>query len=271
MTVFYAAAEIPEGQGSRGMLVLGWWAAVGAPAVWAMDAVWRPFTPVATIPSELRVGVGGQWGVVPPFWAADRDRSQAELEGVWRPGPGLQLELDVTALRDRYPSGLEARGWGDITLGTWARLARAPSGAGLHLGWRVKLPNATDGDELGTDETDVVALIAGHAPLGPLTLGLTGGLAILGDPLQFANQDDIGLSWATATLPVGPVVVSGRAGGAWPTGRNPGRLEAGLGVEGQCPWLFGGEATAGLSPAAPDWGLRAWAGWGWGCPRPDRD
>ena len=101
--------------------------------------------------------------------------------------------------------------------------------------------------------------------VGPASLAATGGLAIIGNPLMFANQDDLPLSHLSAAVPLGPTRLAFTAGGSWKTARNPARFETALSVEGHCPHLSGLSATAGLTPAAPDWAVTAWLGRGWGC------
>ena len=115
-------------------------------------------------------------------------------------------------------------------------------------------------------QTDSLLWLRTRTEFGILEAGLIGGLAILGNPLQFANQDDVPLTWLDLSIPVGGVRVDTRVGGGWGTSRNPARMDASLGVEGGCPWLMGARALAGLTPAAADWGGQLWVGWGLSCP-----
>ena len=207
--------------------------------------------------------------MVPPFRAAARDRSAIEGSLRWRPADGVVLDLRVDALRDAYPTGEVRIGPGDVRLGTAVRLWQGP--VELGLGWQVKLPNAADLGEIGSDETDATLLAAASAPLGATTLFTTIGLDILGNPLQFANQDDVPLVHVGGMHTLSAVELSVRAGGGLPTSRNPARLEAAAGLETACPLRIGAEGAAGLTAAAPDWSVRAWGGWSWGCQEAGRD
>ncbi len=219
-------------------------------------------------PAGLSLRLGGQHSaaLVPPFRAASRERSAGELSLGWAPPGPLQLRLSGDYLRDAFASGSTVSGPGDLRLTTDALLW---SGAlDVHGRWQVKLPNANDRAELGTDETDATLSVEARRALGDLALGATAGLAIVGNPLMFANQDDLLITHLSGSLPAGPLRISADVGGSWATSRNPARMAAELGAEGRCPWLGGVAAGAGLTPAAADWMARVWLGWGWGCPSP---
>lgn len=213
---------------------------------------------------RFRAGVGSVVGWVPEFRQAERRRTEGTMGVAWKPASPVRLDLFWSYLADSTANGNRQTGPGDIRLGTDVRLLDRR--ADLFLGWQMKMPNASDELELGTDETDSLFWLRSRSELGAVDVGLTTGLAILGNPLQFANQDDVPLSWLDVSMPIGPVRVDGRVGGGWATSRNPSRMEASLGVEGACPWLMGARAIVGLTPAAPDWGAQAWIGWGLSCP-----
>jgi hypothetical protein len=209
-------------------------------------------------PVEFRISAAMERGLVPPFRATSRDRTSLGFDGLWSPVPAIRLGLQVDALRDALPSGDVLMGVGDLRLSTLVRLIDDPLDVGV--GWRVKLPNAKDEGELGTDETDADLLVALGMAAGPVTLGLDAGLAIRGNPLRFANQDDVPFLWVSGHVPAGPVRLSGRAGGDAPTARNPARGTAAFGAEFGDVVMVGAELQAGLTPAAPDWGARLWVG-----------
>lgn len=200
--------------------------------------------------------------------AGERDRWHLGLEGFWQPMTGsaspvrLLLDARYEGIQDRLPDGTRITGSGDLVLGTFAGISNG--GAGLRwtagVGWRAKLPNAADDAELGTDETDILPSLG--VALGGRSWQVQGegGLAILGNPLRYASQDDVpfGLGrveWQPTALPwdVG-------AGLAWAfaTSRNPARGEVLARASVQGPERRGVasrflvEAGAGLTPAAPD-------------------
>jgi len=215
---------------------------------------------------QARVRRASGW--VPPFRAASRDRWASGLAASWRPADPVALDLDWSWLWDSTPAGGAISGPGDLRLGV--RTEHQLGSLELAGGWQVKLPNAQDQGELGSDETDVRFLgTAGHR-WARMALRLSGGLEIRGDPIRFASQDDVPLAWLSGVGQVGPVDLSGRVGGDLATARSPARLEAGLGVAWGSQLHLGTELTVGLTPAAADWGAGAWVGWG-AVPSPRRD
>lgn len=201
-------------------------------------------------------------GTVPEFRASERDRLEGVLEAAWLPVDGVRLMARATWLRDATPVATVS-GPGDLSLGTWARLYDGPLVGGV--AWWVKLPNARDEGELGTDETDVTIVGTVGRRVGYWHLAAVGGLSVLGNPLRFANQDDVPLGWLELTHTQAAFMARARAGGGFETSRNPARLEASLGAEVGCPWFGGAQGSAGLTPAAPDYGVRLTTGWRWGC------
>jgi hypothetical protein len=209
-----------------------------------------------------RAGVDHFRGFVPPFRAAPRDIYAAKFAAEWRPAPTVTLDMDWDYRWMRTPVGDPINGPGDLRLGAHAVAYRGIVDAGL--GWQVKLPNARDEGELGSDETDATVIATIGRTWAHVRLMGSGGVAILGDPIRFANQDDVPVAWISGVGDLGPVSLFARTGGHFGTGRNPARLSAALGAEGQCPYLFGGALTAGLTPAAPTVAVSAWVGWA-GC------
>jgi hypothetical protein len=203
-------------------------------------------------------------GVVPPFRAAPRRRSSVGVDFRWRVSERVRLDGAWSWVRDDLPAGHAVHGAGDAELGVWAGLFKTPSAA-LGVGWAVKLPNAADEGELGTDETDVSVFSTLSTSLAGVELSALGGVAILGDPNRFANQDDAALIGLEAARIVGPVHFRSTVGGTLGTTRNPARLSGAAGLWGGCPHRLGTEVQVGLTPAAPDWGLRTWVGFGAGC------
>jgi len=161
------------------------------------------------------------------------------------------------------PSGEKVSGPGDLRLGTHATVWQGPISLGL--GWRVKLPNAADEGGLGTDETDVTALGTISKGLGNAIVMAAGGVHVQGDPIRFANQDDVGLTWVGVASEIGAVQWFSQVGGTLRSSRNPARLSTELGVSYGCPLAVGGGVRKGLTPAAETWGGNLWVGFGAGC------
>lgn len=192
-------------------------------------------------------------GVVPPFRVAARDRAALAASVAGNLGP-VQLRLRGDALRDQSADGDVVIGPGDLRLGT---VVAGPVGHGawVGLGWEVKLPDAADEGELGTDETDVLfggsAGWTGSAAWADLALGL----GVLGNPLRFANQDDVPMLRARGGWRAARWSADGALRWDLATSRNPARAEVGAhaGLGRRIEVRAGG--LLGLSPAAADWGV----------------
>lgn len=235
------------------MIVLASLAA--AADLWTVPAREDPATDVW----EAEAHAGYAVGLVPEFRTADRDRFAGGLDAAVRLGR-VRLALSGDWLRDTTAAGPAVQGFGDLHLGSAVRLFTAGP-VETHLGWAVKLPNASDGGELGTDETDISFGLTGVLHLGDVRVLGAVGLAILGNPLRFANQDDVPLlrlaaDWTRWNLSVSP-------GLRWDvaTARNPHRAEGELVVRYGPSWFVELGGAAGLSPAAADFSGRVGFGW----------
>lgn len=202
--------------------------------------------------------------VVPPFLAAARNRSRAGLAARFRPAESVQLDAEWSWMRDQMHTDEVRSGPGDIRLDVRTDVWTLGSTA-FALGWGVKWPNAADGAELGTDETDVSAYGAVHQRVGPFHGSVLAGIAVLGDPVRFANQDDAALFAADASLFLMRTHWQGRVGGTLSTARNPARITGEVGAWWGCETRGGISTGAGFTPAAPGWTVRAWVGLGAGC------
>ncbi len=207
--------------------------------------------------------------LIPAFRAGPRDRFSVGLSGHWMAADRVLLDLGWDVSSDRHPDGHRITGPGDIELGAMVRLpiaeaartaARRAGGLGpsFGLGWRVKLPNAADEGELGSDETDLCVLAAAAADLGPLRVWAGGGLAILGDPTMLAAQDDVGfvqagIGWdAPGQLDQGWLPRADLdLGLALPSASNPLRSELGGRLAWGRRWSVGLDGAVGLSAASP--------------------
>ena len=214
---------------------------------------------VWTATSEVQIGAGQQVGLAPPFWQTERDRLTAEASGALDLHPArLSLHLDGWR-RDRYPDGRVVSGPGDLTLGAEVDLWR-----GLGAVWLVKLPNAEDEEQLGTDEADITLLARAQlGEAGGWQLSAWGGAVVRGDPRLYLTQDVAPITHLVVGREGAAAGGRLRLGGAWASATNPAALEVAL--SGRVPlgsFSLGAEASAGLTPAAPGWGGRLWLGWG---------
>ncbi len=233
-----------------GALAGGFWPAVGEPA------------PAAGAAVQGEVAATGELllGVVPHFRAGSRDRAQVGVRAAGWFGPNVHVGLAWPWVLDFPAEGGPISGPGDVRLDT-AVCAWRTAALSAGVGWQVKLPNAANEGELGTDETDVDFGAWGQWRAGGWTVLGAVGLAVLGNPLRFAEQDDVPHA----------ALEGGWSGGAWrlhgfatlevQTTRNPWRGEAGVRAR------YGGaafaevQAGAGLVPASPDFFVGVSAGW----------
>jgi len=207
----------------------------------------------------LGAGAAYQPGLVPPFRAGSRDRLAFGVGGRWVPDRRVQLSAGFDGLYDRSAGGSEL-GAGDVRLGATTFLADLGP-VRPWLGFAVKLPDAKDEGELGTDETDITFGGAAEVHLGAWRALAGVGLGVLGNPLRFANQDDVPeVRAAVAWTPAGWIGAGACVNGDLATARNPARVVAGGWVRAAVPLSrgsrFAGFAElgggAGLTPAAPD-------------------
>ncbi len=200
---------------------------------------------------ENNVAGSQAWGLVPPFRAGARDRTSVGIGAGATFSGRVRVTSTADWLCDHTDAGGSSCGWGDSRLGTVVRaLPLGP--VDVLLGWEAKMPNARDEGELGTDETDVLfggALLYTH---GPYRAGVGGGLGIRGNPLRFANQDDVPMlrvdaAYVATWWRVRPFLVVD-----FNTSRNPTRAEAGVGARFGTRFFADVEGAAGLTPAEAD-------------------
>jgi len=240
------------------------------PARGAVPETWIVPDPAAAPGGGVEIGASLDRGAVPPFRAGARDRGRALLQGAWAPTAGVVLDARADWIRDAHPDGTVATGPGDLELGVLAALpfrsgARRAAAA---LGWRAKLPDASDQGGLGSDEADVALLAVAALDAGPLRLAAAGGMAVLGNPLESAGQDDVPFllarcAWAgggPAVVPAARLEARAALASRW----NPARVETALALGWGRRWTVAAEAVVGITPAAPDLGVAIRAGWGSG-------
>ena len=206
---------------------------------------------LATGTYAVQTTAGWSTGFVPHFRAGARDRGAAGVDARVHIAP-----FDVRArwdwIVDHTPAGGFVHGPGDLRLGTLATVAR-PGAFDFTLGWEVKLPNARDEDEIGTDETDVSFGGTAGWRGGALHARVGVGLAVLGNPLRFANQDDVPLARAELGWTRPPFAVVGRASAELPTARNPVRAGGDVAVRWGERWHIVVHGGGGFAPASADW------------------
>lgn len=209
--------------------------------------------PAGSATGSFGVLADSSWsaGWVPPFRAGERDRGTVGVDAIVR--------LDRVEVRaawgwvvDTTAAGGVTTGAGDLHLGTTVTAVRAGAFA-VNVGWEAKLPNAADEGEIGTDETDIRFGASGSWRGGPVSAQLGVGLAVLGNPLRFANQDDVPLVRGAVTWERAAVAVIGRAGADLPTARNPARADGDVAFRLGTRWFALVRGGGGFVPAAADW------------------
>lgn len=190
-------------------------------------------------------------GYVPPFRAEERLRSWGALAGTAELDHLVVLKADFGWIGDHTPGAGWRSGPGDVRLGTVLRTGRLGF-VDTAIGWEVKLPNAGDEGEIGTDETDARFGGTLRWGVGPWCARASVGLAILGNPLRFANQDDVPLVRAEAGWTPGDWAFVPHVEADLRTARNPGRSRAGAQIRYGGPWFAEISTDVGLTPAEAD-------------------
>jgi hypothetical protein len=238
-----------------GLLLAFCWNSVGA------TELVGPFSPFSILSndSECAVcfGVRMAQNEVPVFRAGERNSQSAEVAGRWAPSTQVSIRIRGERMWAQWPDGTSASGWGDVRLGTTGRLLQARGlMPAFWVDWVVKLPNAQDETGLGSDETDVILSAIALWQRGAWEAGILGGLAIWGDPLQFANQDDAALVALHLSHLSPRHKLSATLDWQAVSPRNPPRAQLLGGGQLRGLWSglwVGAEAGFGLVPAAADW------------------
>lgn len=168
-----------------------------------------------------------------PFSGLEGDLTRAGVLGV-RIGAADNVEIqfvgivqNILNVENRHPapntprlefSGNSTSDVGDFTLATKVRLkAEEPGWPTLAFRFGLQLPNASNENGLGNDETNVFGSVLVQKRLGKLQILTDLGLAILGNPVVPGSQDDLftyGLALIYSLHPQVNLVVdaAGRAG-----------------------------------------------------------
>ncbi len=207
-------------------------------------------------------------GEVPLFRSGQRDSTQVYFAAARELADGVGLRIFADRLWANWPDGTQQSGWGDIRLANSARLWASSSGDSVWMDWGIKLPNAADQSGLGSDESDAHVGLFGRKEVGSVRLGVSLSLGILGDPLQYANQDDVLTTRLRVGQRLGAFEWSSLVAWRWRSPRNPadGRvLLEGAYSAGDRGLFVGAGGGVGLNPAAPDWQAMFHLGWGVPC------
>ncbi len=250
-------------------LLTGFVAANASVAAAAIPGSFSTLDPDPGVQGTLGMTAGADLDLVPAFRAGERNRLHGGLEADWYAAERVVMDAHWQVLADLHPDGSRVVGPGDLELGLLLRLplfeasrerAREAGGRGpsVGLGWRVKLPNAADEGELGSDETDLSLVASCASDLGPLRGWLGAGLAILGDPLMLAAQDDVPffqaqLSFDTASQlqqPWLPMMALG-VDLSLPSASNPSRGLLGASLAWGQRWRLVLDGAMGLTRASP--------------------
>ncbi len=201
----------------------------------------------------FRVGVvGARWGV----------GERVEVQAQWVVQDILNIEARSPApFSDRLNfSGNTTHDVGDLVLGTKLLLAKE-EGNRPAIGFRfgMQLPNAENESGLGNDETDAFGSFILEKGIGKGRIIGNLGVAILGDPVTPAAQDDLYTYGLAVIYPIQPSVnlvadAYGRVGAGGIGTEERSRLRLGAQVK-ERGWYFDGAAIIGLRQTDPDWGL----------------
>ena len=181
----------------------------------------------------LDIGVEFLQDAVFPFSGLEGDLTRAGVLGV-RIGAADNVEVqflgtvqNILNIEDRYPapntprlqfSGSSTSDVGDFSLATKVRLKEEePGWPTLSFRFGLELPNASNENGLGNDETNVFGGFLVQKRLGKLKFLTDLGVAILGNPVVSGSQDDLFTYGAALIYSVHPQVdllvdAAGRAG-----------------------------------------------------------
>ena len=131
------------------------------------------------------------YGQPPRDWQWDAPR----LRFAYGLGGRAEIRLEGDSWRFGKIDGNSVNDAGDWTLSTKIRFGtQAPEAQRALAGiFAVKLPNASNEEGLGTDETDVYLGLVGHCRKGSSEWRASAMLGILGDPAAEASQNDVGI------------------------------------------------------------------------------
>ena len=189
-------------------------------------------------------------------------------------GPGAELQLSGVAhnylsIKQRFPaphstlldiSGNSTSDFGDLALGAKVRfLSERETRPAVGFRFAVELPNASNESGLGNDETNAYAAFLISKTLGKMSFTGNLGLAILGDPLDTASQDDLFTYGLSTTYQISPTLnlaadFYGREGPGGIGTEEQTRLRAGVQIKARS-FVWDAGLFAGFRSTDPSWGL----------------
>lgn len=157
----------------------------------------KSISPVTTPEGEQRVRIGASYnkGERLLFQQENRNRQVYELPSVGIAigvAPNVELLFSYPMLLMNQDNREQNYGSGDLKIKAVFRMFRVENNfSNSALTVATKLPNASNQDELGTDETDffVGGIISRN--IGPIRLLINAEFGILGDPNRENTQDDV--------------------------------------------------------------------------------
>ena len=193
-----------------------------------------------------------------------------------RIGAGKRIEVQMLGsfqellnIEERFPgphssilnfAGNSTSAWGDLTMGTKLRLLdERPGALAVATRFAVQLPNTSNESGLGNDETNFFSSLIFEKSLGKMRLIGNLGLALLGDPVDAAAQDDLFSDGFGVIYPVRPQmnVIADAYGRVGPGGigtEEQSRLRLGAQIQGGgFYWDVG--ALFGFRDTDPSYGL----------------
>lgn len=195
-----------------------------------------------------------------------------ELRLVFSPADVVEIDVEWTARVGAVddPDFGDVSDFGDVALRAKVRVAGGARNA-LALRFGVYLPQTSFGNGLGPNTLRTFAQALASKALGPATLHLDAGLALLDEPLRPHEQRDLFAYGVAVTWPVARVTLVGEVAGLAGSG-SPGadeRSEARLGLRlGRGRVRGDVAARRGLTEDAGEWGITAGLSWTLRAPAP---
>jgi len=199
-----------------------------------------------------------------PFQRWDTDRTFIEMPSV-RVNLGLgeraELQTHLNYLSVTQNGNGAEQGIGDLTLGAKIRLLKKDDPyPPLAMVFATKLPNADDSRDLGTDQTDFMAMVVSSYECGDCTFYLNLGLDILADPIyNHSGQDDLLRYGFGARAPVvnGLHALASIEGLSGEAINKRGAIRLGLQYSSDGPWAWHFGCSFGYRDLSEDWSIRA--------------